>query len=118
MKRTIASLLAGILLATSLPALADRDGHRGWHRPPPPSVHRHHRHHNHHSSGIGWGLAGLALGGVILSTLPPPVVVAPPVVMAPPPPPTQRYWYYCESYRAYYPTVGYCPEGWRALPAY
>lgn len=110
MKKIIAPLLACALLATSLSAAADPRGHRDWRRAPPPYE------HHHRSAGIGWGLAGLALGGIILSTLPPPVVVTPPVVVAPPPP--QRYWYYCESYRAYYPTVGYCPEGWRAIPGY
>jgi hypothetical protein len=116
MKRPIASLLAGILLATSLPALADRPHHRhGWHKPHHAPAVRHH----HHRDGLALGLAGLALGGIILSTMPPPVVVTPPVVVAPPPPrPPERYWYYCESYRAYYPTVGYCPEGWRAIPGY
>ena len=27
------------------------------------------------------------------------------------------YWYYCQSYGAYYPSVTYCPEGWLPVPA-
>jgi len=27
------------------------------------------------------------------------------------------YWYYCQSYEAYYPNVTYCPEGWLPVPA-
>lgn len=26
------------------------------------------------------------------------------------------FYYYCESYKAYYPTVGSCPESWVAIP--
>jgi hypothetical protein len=58
---------------------------------------------------------------------PPAVVYAPPpVVYAPPPayePPVtymsqpQQYWYYCDDPRGYYPNVGACPQGWRAVPA-
>lgn len=117
MKRTVSGLLAAALLVTSLPALAGPHGHRHGSRgyyPPPPPAHRH-----HHHPGLAIGLAGLALGTIIYSTMtppPPPVVVAP--VVAPPPPPPQRIWYYCESYRAYHPTVNYCPEGWRTVPGY
>jgi hypothetical protein len=27
------------------------------------------------------------------------------------------FWYYCDAYRQYYPYVGACPSGWRAVPA-
>lgn len=117
MKKTVARLLVATLLATSLPALADPYGHRhgphrGYYPPPPPAAH-----HRHHHSGLALGIAGLALGTIIYSTMTPP---APPVIVAPvvAPPPPQRIWYYCESYRAYYPTVNYCPEGWRTVPGY
>ncbi len=36
----------------------------------------------------------------------------PPIVVAPP-----AYWYYCRSYRAYYPYVTGCPEPWVSVPA-
>ena len=26
------------------------------------------------------------------------------------------FWYYCDAYRQYYPYVGACPSGWRAVP--
>lgn len=119
-KRILTATLAAALLATSLPALADRNGH-GHHRgyyPAPRAEHHHHDRHRH-GNALALGIAGLALGSVIYSTMtpsPPPVVVAP--VVAPPPPRPQRMWYYCESYRAYYPTVNYCPEGWVTVPGY
>jgi hypothetical protein len=51
---------------------------------------------------------------------PPPVVVQePPVYVQREPPPTpapQSYWYYCESAKAYYPTVPACPEPWVKVP--
>jgi hypothetical protein len=34
-----------------------------------------------------------------------------------PPGATPGYWYYCDFYRQYYPYVGACPSGWRAVPA-
>lgn len=122
-KRILAATLAAALLATSLPAMADRHGrghghHRGYY--PAPRVEHHHHHDRHrHGGALALGIAGLALGSIIYSTVtpsPPPVVVAP--VVAPPPPRPQRLWYYCDSYRAYYPTVNYCPEGWVTVPGY
>jgi hypothetical protein len=50
--------------------------------------------------------------------VPPPVYVAPaPVYVAPPPTPGPAYWYYCQGFRGYYPTVTNCPEAWIAVPA-
>jgi len=116
MKRILAGLLASVLLAGSLPALADGHHGRGGYYYGPPAA----RHH-HHQRGPGplvWGIAGLALGTALYAMAPPPrpVVVAP--VVMPPPQPPGRMAYYCESYQAYYPNVQYCPEGWRAVPAY
>ncbi len=34
-----------------------------------------------------------------------------------PPTATPGYWYWCDFYRQYYPYVGSCPSGWRAVPA-
>jgi len=31
-------------------------------------------------------------------------------------PPPSTYWYYCQSYGAYYPTVPSCPEAWVPVP--
>lgn len=114
MKNAVAVSLAALLLAGALPAHADPYGHRRHFRPPPPVVHHHYR-HDRHGHPLAWGIAGLALGGILYSTIsaPPPVVVAPPPVRPP-----ERLWYYCDSYRAYYPNVPYCPEGWRAVPGY
>jgi len=50
---------------------------------------------------------------------PPPVVVQEPPVyiqQEPPPTPATQYWYYCESAKAYYPTVPACPEPWVKVP--
>jgi hypothetical protein len=47
--------------------------------------------------------------------VPPPlpdVVPETPIVNAQPP----GFYYYCESLKAYYPTVGNCPESWVAIP--
>jgi hypothetical protein len=33
------------------------------------------------------------------------------------PPAAPSYWYYCQSYGAYYPTVPSCPEAWVPVPA-
>jgi len=51
---------------------------------------------------------------------PPPVIVTePPVYIqrpAAPEPAAAGYWYYCESAKAYYPTVPECPEPWIRVP--
>ena len=46
----------------------------------------------------------------------PPVIVQPaPVYVAPPPP--SQYWYFCQSFNAYYPQVQTCPEPWLTVLA-
>jgi hypothetical protein len=113
MNKRVSGFIAGLLLAGSLPAIAGPYGHERHYRPPPPVIH-HHR-HGSHGHPLAWGIAGLALGGILYST----ISASPPVVVAPPPVrPPEHVWYYCEGYRAYYPQVQYCPEGWRAVPAY
>jgi hypothetical protein len=123
MKRTISTILAALLVASSLPALADPNGAPRHYRPDRHDrpfqarpIQPYGRDHYHHPGAL-WGVlgAGLALGAIAVTIEPPrPPVVMVPVVPAPPP---GRLWYYCESARAYYPYVGYCPEGWRAVPA-
>lgn len=114
MKRIFAGLLASVLLAGSLPALAGPHGRDGYYYGPPAPRH----HHHYRGPGpIAWGIAGLALGSVLYAVASPPVVAAP-VVVTPPPAPPGRMAYFCESYQTYYPNVQYCPEGWRAVPAY
>ena len=45
----------------------------------------------------------------------PTIVVQPaPVYMVPPPRP---YWYFCQSFNAYYPQAQTCPEPWVMVPA-
>jgi hypothetical protein len=34
-----------------------------------------------------------------------------------PPGAAPGYWYWCDYYQQYYPFVGACPSGWRAVPA-
>ncbi len=56
----------------------------------------------------------------------PPVVVyqQPPIYIqqqspppqALPPAPAESYWYYCQSAKAYYPSVPQCPEAWIKVP--
>jgi hypothetical protein len=33
-----------------------------------------------------------------------------------PPEMARGYWYWCDAYQQYYPYVGACPSGWRAVP--
>ena len=33
-----------------------------------------------------------------------------------PPAMATGYWYWCDAYQQYYPYVGACPSGWRAVP--
>ena len=47
---------------------------------------------------------------------PPPVIVQEPPVYVEPPAPPQSYWYYCQSTKAYYPSVQTCAEAWIKVP--
>ena len=46
----------------------------------------------------------------------PPVYIQQEPLAAPPAPPPTAYWYYCQSARAYYPSVQSCPEEWVKVP--
>jgi len=128
MKRLSAALLAGLLLASSLPAMADsRDHGPGRHFQPERHEryerydhrsnrghHNHHRdyRHNHGNAVLGVLGAGLVLGAIALAAEPPrpaPVVVVPAR-------PAAGVWHYCASAGTYYPYTETCPEGWRAVP--
>jgi hypothetical protein len=112
MRRTLASLVLGMLLLLLLPASRSNAWSHGGHW---------------HGGGWGWGWGGprvvVGIGPGFgwapgywyyppAYYYPPPVVVqqAPPVYIqrsAPPPA-----WYYCESANGYYPRVPTCPEPW------
>jgi hypothetical protein len=116
MKKLTTVLIAGLLLAGSLPVQAgSRDDYRDRHFQPD----RHSRHFDqrprHYRHGPAWGVlgAGLALGAIALTIEAP----RPPVVVRPIGRPPGQMWYFCESAGAYYPYVNYCAEGWRAVPA-
>lgn len=117
MNKSFHRLLGVLLLAATFPALAGPHD-RGYDRRGPPRHEYNHyqqRHHSHHGNAVAWGVAGLALGSVLFSINTPPPA---PVIVAPAPRPPGRMWYYCDSWQGYYPYVQYCPEGWRAIPAY
>jgi len=48
---------------------------------------------------------------------PPPVIGQEPPVYVEPPAPPQSYWYYCQSTKAYYPSVQTCAEAWIKVPS-
>lgn len=138
MKKLTAGLIASLMLATSIPAQAEPYGDRR-HRGPDRGEHRfdhhggHDRHDRHewhgrhdrhrpdhrgHGAGLGVLGAGLALGAILMAIddEPKPPMVMSPIVVPPAAAPVGM-WYYCASAGAYYPYVGICPEGWRAVPA-
>jgi hypothetical protein len=97
-KGLLVVLCVGVLFMTFAPTVSHawvRGGHYGWGP----------RYYHH---GPGWGVAGAAVGGVLLgaaigSALAPPVYVAPPprVVYSYPPPPPPRGYYYAPPPGAY-----------------
>jgi len=145
MKQIVSGLFAGMLLAGSLPVLADhgerqwqgggghwegREIHRFDHRD------RHiwqtgHWQHGYHGDRLGWWW--IAAGAWYFYPQPvypypdpytPPVTVInqqPAPVVAQPaqvqPQQSAQLYYYCDSAKGYYPYVPSCAEGWRAVPA-
>ena len=140
MKKVISGIMVGVLLATSLPVLAEHRG-RHWQGR---EIHRFHErdmeiwrggrwHHGRHDGRLGWWWIAAGIWYFYPSPVypypdpyTPPVTVInqqPPVVVAPqapapaqPQPPTQ-FWYYCDAAKGYYPYVPSCPEAWRPVPA-
>jgi hypothetical protein len=90
-----------------------------------------------HGGGYGWWGLGLGLGlgweAAFIGNpyldypyTPPTVIFEPPsqplapqgtMVVAPPNSPPTSIWYYCDSFKSYYPYVTQCPEQWRMVPA-
>jgi hypothetical protein len=121
--------LAVLLVISTAPGYADRDGHgskgHGYrshgHRSHGHSGHGHrrHGHRGHGHSGvrvfINPGFV-VPFGSYWESYAPPPVMVAPsPRVYVEPAPPPPQYWYYCDVAQAYYPYVQQCPSEWRQV---
>lgn len=95
-----------VLMASSVPAQADRGRHG---------------HGGHGRVGIGVFVGpGLWWPGwwgpyPYYPYYPPPVIVEPPTDLYVQPAPQadeNRYWYYCKESQGYYPTVKKCPGGW------
>ncbi len=113
-------LAVGLLLFTPLPSQAGRHGSHGG------GGHQFHGGHSHFHGGGGGARLFVGVGPVwpapwwyypapaYVYTPPPIVVVQPPPVYVAPP---QRYWYFCQSFNAYYPQVPSCPEPWMMVPA-
>jgi hypothetical protein len=78
MKKTLAILVTGFILASPTGAFAwGRHGHRA-HRPYYRThAPRYHHHHGHHGSDVAIGVLGGILGGIVIGNIlyPPPVVV-------------------------------------------
>ncbi len=114
MRRVVAvSLLAVALLFVSAPPSYASGGHggRGFHGHP--GFHGHFR-------GHGVIVVGPTFWWGPWWYYPPPYYYSPQVVVQPAPiivgEYAQAYWYYCPSFKAYYPTVPTCPEVWIKVP--
>jgi hypothetical protein len=143
MNKYISGVIAGSLIAMSLPAYAEHGdrhfeggeyhrGGEGWHGD---------RHtveiwrggnwvHDRHDGRFGWWW--VAAGMWYFYPAPvypypdpytPPVVVVTQQLPSPAPQtavqaqPALQYWYYCDSLKTYYPYAPSCPEAWRTVPA-
>ena len=113
-------LAVGLLLFTPLPSQAERHGFHG------DGGRQFHGGHSHFHSGGGGARFFVGVGPVWAapwwySPAPAYVYTPPPIVVVQPPPvyvaPPQRYWYFCQSFNAYYPQVPSCPEPWMMVSA-
>jgi hypothetical protein len=81
---------------------------------------RHHWHHGHFSIGFGpayypypyYPYPYYPYYPAPVYTPPAVIIQEPPTYVEQPPAPAASYWYYCQSSRAYYPSVATCPEAW------
>jgi hypothetical protein len=123
----LAGLLAiSLLLFTAMPSDAGtwQDGGGRWH-----GGGFGHGHHHFHGGGarffvgVGpvWPAPWWYYPPPLYTYSAPPVIVEspPPVVVQPAPvaPPPAQYWYFCQSFNAYYPETPTCPEPWLRVPA-
>ena len=139
MKQIISRIMVGILLVTTLPALAEH-GERHWEGR---EIHRFGEHdigvwrgghwrHVRHEGLLGWWWVAAGIWyfyPVPVYPYPDPYIPSvtvinqqPPVVVQqapaqPQPLPATQFWYYCDSAKGYYPYVPTCPEAWRPVPA-
>jgi hypothetical protein len=125
-------LLLLSLCAAAPPALADhRTGGRstaghwggtgGWHYHPPAQGDIRHFDHDRWRGGHWWHANYGGRLGWWWIVCPDRYWYATPAEPFPdsylPPGAAPGYWYWCDYYRQYYPYVGACPTGWRAVPA-
>ncbi len=139
-KLILKGILATALIASAIPALADRDegrheGGRGewhdgeWHGERGMRHYDEHEWrggrwvHDWHNGRLGWWwFAGGAWYFYAQPIYPYPDPYTPPMVVQQQPAPmtvapqtTAQVWYYCEASRGYYPYVTSCPSGWKTV---
>jgi hypothetical protein len=118
----LAGLLAiSLLVFTAVPSEAGtwHGGGGGWHGGGGP---RHHFHGGGARFFVGVGPVWPAPWwyyppAPVIVESPPPVIVQSAPVYAAPPSPAPQYWYFCQSFNAYYPQTPTCPEPWVRVPA-
>jgi len=113
------------LLPLSMPAFAEHVGHwsgtDGWHGHSGWRGTISHFDHGYWQGGHWWhGSYGGRLGwwwivGPDWYWYPGPIYPYPNPYL--PPGAVTGFWYWCDFYHQYYPFVGACPSGWRAVPA-
>jgi hypothetical protein len=121
-------LIAVLLVISTAPGYADRDGHGSKGHGYRSHGHRSHGHGGHWHKGHRHREPRVFVSPRIVVPFGaywrpywepypyPPVVVAPaPRVYVEPSPPPPTYWYYCDAAQAYYPYVQQCPGGWRQV---
>ena len=140
MKQIMTGIVAGVLLATALPAVAEHGvGHWAGH-----DIHHFgerdfgvwrggHWYHGPHGGQLGWWWVAAGvwyfypapiypypdpyIPSITVINPQPPVVVAPQTEAPAQPQPAAQLWYYCDSAKGYYPYVANCQSGWRTVPA-
>jgi hypothetical protein len=144
MELNISKIMLGVLLVSSLPALAEEHWDRHFEGR---EIHKFGEHdleiwrggkwfHGRHEGQRGWWWIAAGIWYFYPTPVYPypdpytppvtivnpqaPVVVAPQAVVPVPPqpqsPPPAQNWYFCTSANGYYPYVPNCPEGWKSVP--